>query len=99
MNKKQLPIACPSCGVTLTVRRFECEQCGTFVEGAFALPLLARLSPEDQAFVISFLKFSGSLKDLARQYGVSYPTVRNRLDELIGRVQALEPNLVTEEKQ
>ncbi|MCL5268991.1 MAG: DUF2089 domain-containing protein [bacterium] len=88
--EKKLPNVCPSCGRGLTVRRFECERCGTSVEGAFGLPLLARLSPVDQTLVVSLIKASGSLKELARQYGVSYPTVRNRLDELIGRIEKLE---------
>jgi len=89
MNSR-LPNLCPSCGDVLTVRRFECEHCATIVEGAFGLPLLARLSAEDQALVINLIKSSGSLKQLASLYGVSYPTIRNRLDDLINEVERIE---------
>lgn len=90
MERRNLPISCPSCGALLRVRRFECPACRTSVEGDFELSLVARLTPEEQAWVVTFVKHSGSLKDLARTYGVSYPTVRNRLDNLIERLQTLE---------
>lgn len=90
MNRKTLPVVCPSCGRTLQVKRFECPGCKTAVEGSFDLPVLARLSEEEQAFVRSLIKYSGSLKELARLYDVSYPTVRNRLDALIEKVRELE---------
>jgi hypothetical protein len=88
--KKQLPNLCPSCAQPLTVRRFGCDSCATIVEGSFSLPLLARLTAEDQALVVRLIKASGSLKEVASQYGVSYPTIRNRLDELIDEVERLE---------
>jgi len=81
-----LPIRCPSCGHVLDVVRLGCPACSTAVEGTFGLPLLARLDPEDQTFVLNLVKSSGSLKDLAKLYGVSYPTIRNRLDALIARI-------------
>lgn len=90
MVKKTMPVYCPSCGGALIVRRLECSQCGTVVEGQFELPVLARLTGEDQAFLLMLVKCSGSLKDLAKHFGVSYPTVRNRLDALIERIQGLE---------
>jgi hypothetical protein len=91
--EKRLPNLCPSCGHTLTVRRFGCDRCETTVEGVFGLPLLARLSADDQALVVSLIKASGSLKALASHYGVSYPTIRNRLDELIHHVESMENEL------
>lgn len=90
MNERRFPVDCPSCGHGLQARRFACSQCSTIVEGAFALPLLLRLSPEDQEFAINLIKASGSLKEMARQYGVSYPTVRNRLNDLIERIETLQ---------
>ena len=77
--------------------RLRCGGCGTAVEGAFPLPVLARLDAEEQAFVLRFLKASGSLKEVARQYGISYPTVRNRLDGLIERVSRIEAEAAGEE--
>ena len=90
MNSVRLPTACPSCGKALAVRQLDCPACQTAVQGNFQLPLLSRLTPEEQEFVLHFLKASGSLKDLAKEYGLSYPTVRNRLDALIERVRGME---------
>ncbi|MCP4642353.1 MAG: DUF2089 domain-containing protein [bacterium] len=87
--QRRLPSACPSCQNRLTVRRLECSDCGTAVEGAFALPVLLRLTAEEQEFVTRFVGASGSLKQLAKEYGCSYPTVRNRLDALIERMATL----------
>jgi hypothetical protein len=56
------------------------------VEGLYLLPPLAALAPEEQDFILEFFKASGSLKDMARLLGVSYPTVRNRLDEIIRKL-------------
>lgn len=71
------------------MKRLECPGCGTAVEGDFELPLLARLSPDDRQFILSLLQASGSLKELSALYGISYPTVRNRLDSLIARVEQI----------
>ena len=81
--KGQLPKLCPSCGAGLRVARLACPGCETLVSGSYPLPALARLSGGDQEFVLSFILSSGSLKQMAKLYGVSYPTVRNRLDDLI----------------
>jgi hypothetical protein len=89
MIKKGLPITCPGCGNHLRVRRMECPACATAVEGEFELPLLSRLEPGDQDFILNLLKAGGSLKALATHYGISYPTVRNRLDAVIEEVNLL----------
>lgn len=92
MMKKTMPAGCPSCRSALKVVKLACDDCGTTVEGDFQLPVLARLDAEDQAFLLSFLNASGSLKDMARLYGISYPTVRNRLDVLIEKVRSMGPD-------
>jgi hypothetical protein len=84
---KRLPTACPSCGGNLAVRRLYCDQCETEVGGLYTLPPLAGLAPDDEEFILEFIKASGSLKDMAVLLGVSYPTVRNRLDEIIGKLR------------
>lgn len=89
-SKKTMPAVCPGCRGVLRVVRLSCDACGTSVEGDFALPVLARLEAEDQSFLLGLLESSGSLKDLGRLYGISYPTVRNRLDALIERVKSME---------
>ena len=87
---KRLPVSCPSCGGNLAVRRLYCETCETEVEGLYSLPPVAGLAPDDQEFILEFIKASGSLKDMARFLGVSYPTVRNRLDDIIRKLRANE---------
>jgi hypothetical protein len=87
--KKHLPLQCPGCNQPLKVSRLFCDECRTEVSGTFDLPLLARLDEKEQAFVIDFVKSSGSLKDMAKSMGISYPTVRNFLDELIDKLNKM----------
>jgi hypothetical protein len=84
---KRLPVSCPSCGQNLAVTRLHCAHCETDVEGDYPLPTLGGLPQEDQEFILEFIKASGSLKDMATLLKVSYPTVRNRLDEIIARLK------------
>jgi hypothetical protein len=84
--KTTLPSHCPSCGGSLAVRRLHCPSCDTEVEGLYPLPALVSLSRDDQEFTLEFVRSSGSLKEMARIMGVSYPTVRNRLDEIIRKL-------------
>jgi hypothetical protein len=87
--KKHLPLSCPGCSKPLQVVRLFCDQCQTEVNGAFDLPVLARLDEKEQAFILDFVRASGSLKDMAKNMGVSYPTVRNYLDDLIEKLNKL----------
>ena len=88
--KKRLPLQCPACESPLRVGRIFCGECGTEVCGDFELPLLARLSEKEQQFILAFVKSSGSLKDMAKRMGISYPTVRNVLDDLIEKLIKME---------
>ena len=81
-----LPCICPACQSVLKVKSLLCEQCGTEVSGLYELPLLTRLKLEEQDFIVRFVKCSGSLKEMAKQQNLSYPTVRNMLDDLIERI-------------
>lgn len=87
---KVLPTRCPSCNSQLKVKSLVCEQCRTEIQGEYELPALARLSSDDQAFMLAFIKASGSLKEMARLLRLSYPTVRNRLDDIIERIKLAE---------
>ncbi|MFA5239474.1 MAG: DUF2089 family protein [Phycisphaerae bacterium] len=87
---KVLPTTCPSCSSQLSVKSLVCQQCQTEIQGQYELPLLSRLSLHDQGFIIEFIKASGSLKEMARLMGLSYPTVRNRLDEIIEHIKPVE---------
>lgn len=91
MNKK-LPIACPSCQEELKVHSLQCDACQTMINGSFDLPLLLKLDQKEQEFIINFVKSSGSLKLMAQKLKLSYPTVRNMLDELIGKITNLQIN-------
>ena len=88
--KKRLPLQCPACESPLRVGRMFCGECGTEVCGDFELPLLARLSEKEQQFILAFVKSSVSLKDMAKSMGISYPTVRNVLDDLIEKLIKME---------
>jgi len=59
------------------------------VSGNYALPFLLQLTPEEQLFVFQFVLTSGSLKEMAAQMGNSYPTVRNKLDDIIEKIHQL----------
>jgi hypothetical protein len=74
---------CPYCFGRMQVSSLACERCGTEVRGEFALGSLLSLTAEQQSFVVRFVTASGSLKEMAEVLGVSYPTVRARLDRII----------------
>ncbi|WP_033563390.1 DUF2089 family protein [Sphingobacterium sp. SYP-B4668] len=86
---KKIPATCPSCDAKLKVSKLVCDVCETEVVGKFSLPILMQLTVEEQEFVLGFLYNSGSLKDMARDLGKSYPTVRNMLDDLIQKIKNL----------
>jgi hypothetical protein len=91
MNKHHnLPTQCPSCGFQLSINRLVCEACSTVVQGDYSLPAFARLTAEEQLLCINFIKTGGSLKELARIYGISYPTIRNHIDTLIEKLKKME---------
>lgn len=89
MNKK-LPITCPSCDSELIVTSLECETCKTSINGMYELPLLLKLNQAEIDFVIEFVKSSGSLKIMAEKLKLSYPSVRNMLDDLINKITTLQ---------
>ncbi|MBL1410613.1 DUF2089 family protein [Sphingobacterium faecale] len=86
----KLPVRCPSCDEKLQVAKLNCGNCGTEVSGVYRLPVYMQLNLEEQEFVLEFLLSSGSIKDMASKLGKSYPTVRNRLDDLIAKVNDLQ---------
>jgi len=86
----RLVVRCPSCEGELRATRLSCTSCETQLEGQFEIPALLQLAPPELAFVTAFVRTGGSLKAMAQLLGVSYPTVRSRLDEIIGRLEDLE---------
>jgi hypothetical protein len=78
---------CPACEAELQVTRLACKSCETQLEGQFDIPPLLQLAPDDLAFVTAFVRASGSLKAIAEQLGSSYPTVRNRLNDILAQLE------------
>ena len=77
-------------GSSLIIERVRIPEKGIVVEGQFTPPELARLSLEDKVFVVAFLRSHGSIKDMEQTFGVSYPTIKARLNRISGQFQFVE---------
>jgi hypothetical protein len=77
-------------GTPLVIERVRMPEKGIAVEGEFTLPELARLSLEDQVFIVAFLRSHGSIKEMEQTFGVSYPTIKARLNRISGLLQFVE---------
>jgi len=91
---KVLPVECAACSGELEVKLLRCPRCETQIDGAYELPILTKLSADDQRFMVEFVKASGSLKQMAKLMKLSYPTVRNRLDAVIERLKTTDAGLI-----
>jgi hypothetical protein len=69
------------------------------VEGTFELPPLSRLSNDDQIFIIAFLKTHGNIRDMEKLFGISYPSVKNRLNKISQQLQFVEVNPPSERNE
>ena len=74
---------CPVCQENLEVTRLHCRNCDTVIEGHFGLGRFHRLTPEQLGFAETFIRCEGKINRVEEELGVSYPTVRNRLNDLI----------------
>lgn len=103
MPKYRMPSRCPVCEGEMTITRLRCPQCSTEMEGSFAMEKFSRLSPEQLQFVETFLKVRGNIKEMERELGISYPTVRARLDAILAalgyRVDPEEAEEISEVRQ
>ncbi len=79
-------------GAALVVERVRLAGRDVAIEGAFALPQLARLTVEDQIFVAAFVRSHGSIKEMEQVFGVSYPTVKSRLNRIAGQLEFIDTN-------
>lgn len=79
----KLLVDCPVCGDKLKAVKLTCGTCGTSIESEFTLSKFEQLSSDHLQFIEIFLKCRGSIKDVERELGISYPTVRARLNDVI----------------
>ncbi|MBI5953675.1 MAG: DUF2089 domain-containing protein [Chloroflexi bacterium] len=97
------PARCPICQSELTVVRLHCSSCDTSIEGNFSAGQFSNLTPEQLEFIFTFVRCEGKINRMEQELGVSYPTIRNRLNEVIralgyepGREEPVE---ITQEKR
>jgi len=88
---------CPECRAPMRIRRLVCPQGHVAMEGEFEVPTLAQLSLEEQLFVTAFVRCHGSIKRMEKLFEISYPTVKNRLNAIVDKLDraldAPSPNL------
>ena len=82
---------CPVCANELTITRLHCRGCGSALEGEFGVGRFGRLDREQLSLLESFLRSRGNLKEMERELGISYPTVRGRVDALVRALGFGEP--------
>ncbi|MGD9091332.1 MAG: DUF2089 domain-containing protein [Anaerolineales bacterium] len=78
-----IPTKCPICGGEVTVTRIYCRDCDTTIEGRFSGGPFSQLTPEQLEFVETFVRCEGKITRMEGELGLSYPTIRNRLHEVI----------------
>ena len=84
------PTRCPVCSSELEVTRLHCSSCDTSIEGRFSGGPIAHLTAEHLDFIVTFVRCEGKINRMEQELGVSYPTIRNRLHEVI-RALGYEP--------
>lgn len=83
-----IDLRCPKCARPLAIATYHCDSCELTVEGASELPPLARLTMHEQTFVTAFVRVHGNLKKMEALFGISYPTVKNRLNAISRKLDA-----------
>jgi hypothetical protein len=79
-------------GEPLVVERVRIPSKHIAIDGEFELPQLAKLGLEDQVFIVAFVRSHGSIKEMERVFGVSYPTIKNRLTRIADSLEFVETN-------
>jgi hypothetical protein len=82
----KMPKSCPACETSLVVTGLSCPNCGTEVRGRFEFDLFSQLSSNDFDFVVLFLKSKGNIKEMERELGISYWTIRSKLGEIVAQL-------------
>jgi hypothetical protein len=86
-------------GSNIVVERVRIPESDITIEGAFELPALARLSADDQVFVMAFVRAEGVIKEMERVFGVSYPTIKSRLARIVGQIQFVETIIISKRQE
>ncbi|HLU22855.1 MAG TPA: DUF2089 domain-containing protein [Bacillaceae bacterium] len=89
---------CPVCSKTLKITKLQCSHCQTTIENDFELSKFAALNQEQLYFIEVFLKSRGNIKEVEKELGVSYPTVRGKLNDIISALGYKERKADTEER-
>lgn len=79
----EVPGSCPLCDGDIKVTEIKCKRCGIVIQGEFDLCKFCRLNAQQKYFVEVFIKNRGNIKEIEKELGISYPTVRNKLDDVI----------------
>ena len=74
---------CPICSSKMQVVKLHCDSCDTSISGEFELDKFSYLSREEKYFIEVFIKKRGNIKEIEKELGISYPTVRRNLDQVI----------------
>lgn len=82
-EKRKIVGRCPACGSDLEVTRLQCFNCDTAIEGRFETCKFCLLTREQKDFIETFIRSRGNIREVERALGISYPTVRGRLDQVI----------------
>ena len=79
-------------GADVEIERVRIKSSGIVIEGGFELPPLAQLTLEDQIFITAFIRCGGSIKEMEELFGISYPTVKNRINGIASKLEFVEIN-------
>ena len=90
---------CPVCGENTEITTIYCNDCGTKIEGHFDLCRFCRLTEDQKSFIETFIKCRGNIKEVEKELGISYPTVKNRLDEAANALGYENPQSTVQEEE
>lgn len=97
--KKEMPGKCPVCGGRMGITAIRCSECDIKIEGAFEPCRFCRLTEVQKDFAEVFLKNRGNIREIEKELGISYPTVRNRLEDVISALGHTPPDPVDSRKK
>jgi hypothetical protein len=86
---------CPACGGRITLTECKCADCQLQMRGEFSVDPFSTLSQDQSTFVLAFLRVRGNLSEMEKVLGVSYPTIRNKLDEINRALAGIAPELIS----